>query len=126
LQVAALRLIPICFDAFVLIRKEQRVIDLQNEQTLRLHDARKLKWLKGRDGGRVDIGTLRRWALKGIKGIKLETVRIGTTTYTSIESCLRFIERLSNTQGERPICHTSQRRHELATADKKLDQAGIT
>jgi len=102
------------------------MIDIQTEQLLRLHDARKLPWLRGRSGGRADIGTLRRWAMKGIGGIVLETVRMGSTHYTSVEACLRFIERLSVPATSPTVVTTAQRARAIAAADKKLDQVGLT
>jgi hypothetical protein len=98
------------------------MIDLQSEQTLRLTDARKLKWLKGRDGERLSLDSLRRWSLRGLKGVVLETAKIGNTTYTSVEAILRFLARL-NDQKIPPIA--SVRRRQESAADKKLDDAGI-
>jgi hypothetical protein len=37
--------------------------------------------------------TLQRWALHGIRGVQLETIRIGGSVYTSREALARFIER---------------------------------
>ena len=37
--------------------------------------------------------TVQRWALHGIRGVRLETVRIGGSVYTSREALSRFIER---------------------------------
>jgi hypothetical protein len=100
------------------------MLDIQNEQLLRLRDARKLPWFRGRSGGQLDIGTLRRWALKGVKGITLETVRIGGTTFTSSEACVRFVEKLSSPTG-RSLSLPSRRRQAIAEADHRLDEAGI-
>jgi hypothetical protein len=101
------------------------MIDVQTEEILRLHDARNLPWLKGRDGGRVDVGTLRRWSLKGVKGTVLETIRIGNTTYTSVAAILTFIERLSNGKPAGTLRPTTEHRRAIAAADKRLDDAGI-
>ncbi len=42
--------------------------------------------------------TLYRWALKGVRGIKLETVMMGGRRYTSDEAVDRFFARLSRPQ----------------------------
>ncbi|NUP96415.1 MAG: DUF1580 domain-containing protein [Planctomycetaceae bacterium] len=36
---------------------------------------------------------MQRWALHGVRGVRLETVRIGGSVYTSREALSRFIER---------------------------------
>lgn len=99
------------------------MIDLQNEQTLRLQDARKLKWLKGRDGERLSLDSIRRWSLRGLKGVVLESTKIGNTTYTSVEAILRFLARI-NKQEIPPAVPVVHRQQQVA-AEKKLDEAGI-
>ena len=103
------------------------MIDVQKEELLRLHDVRRLQWFKGRNGGRVDIGTLRRWAAKGVRGVVLESVRIGTTTYTSVEAAIRFIQRLSAPLHVAPPLQQSAlpRRRGISAANRRLDDAGI-
>ena len=101
------------------------MIDLQRETILRLNEARNLPWLKGRKGGRISIDSLRRWSLKGIDGVVLETKKIGATAVTSEEAVLRFCERLSvrNTEAPAP---TVKRTREIAQAEMQLNDAGIT
>lgn len=43
--------------------------------------------------------TLWRWALGGVRGVKLETVRIGGRTFTSREALLRFMAALNAPPG---------------------------
>lgn len=40
--------------------------------------------------------TVQRWISRGIRGVKLETVRIGGSVYTSREALARFIERTNS------------------------------
>lgn len=47
-------------------------------------------------GGPHSADTIRRWATRGLKGVSLETVRIGGTVYTSEEAIGRFILKLNN------------------------------
>ena len=47
------------------------------------------------NGKRLHVSAVYRWTLRGIKGVVLETVRIGGTTYTSREAIQRFSERLT-------------------------------
>lgn len=48
-----------------------------------------------RQGKRVDITTIFRWALRGVKGVKLETIQIGGRKCTSAEALQRFFEALT-------------------------------
>jgi hypothetical protein len=48
-----------------------------------------------RQGKRVDIATVFRWALRGVKGVKLETIQIGGRKCTSAQALQRFFEALT-------------------------------
>ncbi len=48
-----------------------------------------------RNGRPVNILTVRKWAGAGIKGVRLETLRIGGALFTSQEALDRFIKKLS-------------------------------
>jgi len=73
--------------------------------------------------GRPHISSLIRWASRGVKGVKLETVVIGGRRYTSIEAIGRFITRLnaSETSGTVP----PQKNHQDNQVEKALDEARI-
>lgn len=49
----------------------------------------------GRDGPHASYETLRRWATKGYRGVRLETLRIGGRMMTTTEALQRFFEALS-------------------------------
>jgi Protein of unknown function (DUF1580) len=44
------------------------------------------------DGKCVHISAVYRWIQRGIRGVHLETIRIGGTTYTSVEALQRFAD----------------------------------
>ncbi|MFO0787081.1 MAG: DUF1580 domain-containing protein [Phycisphaerales bacterium] len=70
------------------------MIQIAHEQLIALRDAP--KHLPPRPGGkRVHISAVYRWITKGVSGVVLEAVRIGGTTYTSLEALQRFADRLS-------------------------------
>src|SRR4051812_48707200 len=46
-------------------------------------------------GRRIHTSTIWRWTKRGIRGVKLETIRIGGRTYTSTEALSRFFLVLS-------------------------------
>jgi hypothetical protein len=66
------------------------------EAILSLADA--VTVLPRRRGGRkVHIATLYRWADPGLRGVRLETLRVGGTLCTSRQALQRFFDRLSAT-----------------------------
>jgi hypothetical protein len=68
----------------------------------------------------VAPSTLWRWAKIGVRGIRLETVKIGGTTCTSLEALRRFFAALNNQPNR---LSTSNDRHERA--EKQLAERGI-
>jgi hypothetical protein len=63
---------------------------LDNEDLVVL--AKAAAWIADRTGGRrPNISTLHRWATRGVRGVKLETVAVGHVRYTSIEAVRRFL-----------------------------------
>jgi hypothetical protein len=49
-----------------------------------------------RNGRPVAPSTLWRWATAGMHGVKLETIKVGGSTCTSVEALARFVARLNN------------------------------
>jgi hypothetical protein len=68
--------------------------------------ARRLPRLRA--GRPVAPSTLWRWATAGVRGVKLEVVRIGTTVCTSVPALQRFIAAING----RPASVTSNKRQE--------------
>jgi hypothetical protein len=71
--------------------------------------------------GRPHISTLMRWALRGVKGVRLETVVIGGRRFTSLEAIQRFIARLSQTRSSDP---STPHQHECEV-EKEVDAMGF-
>ena len=65
------------------------MIDIGNEQLVSLRDVPKLLPARG-NGKRVHISAVYRWVQRGIRGTRLEVIRVGGTTYTSREALQRF------------------------------------
>jgi hypothetical protein len=77
-----------------------------------------------RNGRPVSPATLWRWASHGLRGVRLETVRVGGTTCTSLEALRRFFERIGSNVGDPPItAQPSTQRAEAAAAE--LNRIGI-
>ena len=65
------------------------MIDITNENLLPFRDVP--AWTKQHLGNRVHPSTIQRWRLRGARGVKLETLLVGGTRYTSAEALSRFI-----------------------------------
>jgi hypothetical protein len=75
-------------------------------------------------GKRIHPSTLYRWAVRGIRGQRLEVVRIGGTLYTSREALHRFTERLTAAPvGFRPT--TPSKNHAVEAVEGTLDSLGL-
>jgi len=54
-----------------------------------------------RRGRKAATSTIWRWATRGLRGVKLEVIRLGGQSYTSREALQRFADRLSGGEPER-------------------------
>ena len=101
------------------------MIDPAHEQPIPLADVPKeIRWLpRRRTGKKHHISTIFRWASRGVRGIRLETISVGGTKCTSEEALKRFFARLDG-QPDRPEM-PRQRQREIAAAKATLDTAGI-
>ena len=106
-------------------------IDLTCEQLLSLTDAAKA--LPPIDGRRPHISTIWRWCRRGVRGVRLEYVRLGHRVCTTREALGRFAQRLADAD-EQPVqkrVTTSKRRTDrqraraVAQADRELEASGI-
>jgi hypothetical protein len=106
-------------------------IDLINERVVTLTDA--TRHLPTRRGGkRPAPSTLFRWAGSGLRGVRLETLRVGGTLCTSLEALERFFRALSDhpsTSGSEPdpvpARTPARRRREIEAADRRLAEMGV-
>jgi len=102
------------------------VIDVANEQVIPL--AAGAREVPNRDSGRgVNVSTIWRWALKGSRGVKLETVFVGGIRMTSREALQRFYQRVTAAaDGEpAPVYTDKQRERAIQQAKATLEAAGI-
>lgn len=51
--------------------------------------------------------TLRTWARRGVRGVKLEVIRVGKYVMTSREAVRRFIDRLNAPAQPKPAANTA-------------------
>ena len=96
--------------------------DIHNEAVISIREA--LRHLPRRPTGkRVHISAVYRWVSRGVRGIILESIRIGGTTYTSIEALQRFADRLSERDSTLPpSAHstTRSRQKQIDAAEQRL------
>lgn len=70
------------------------MLDITQEEVLSLTEATK-RVPRRRQGKRPNVATMYRWAQRGCKGVRLETIQVGGTKCTSVEALQRFFDRLS-------------------------------
>jgi len=94
------------------------MIDIINENLIPLREVP--KHLPPRPTGRrIHISVVYRWITRGLGGIRLESVKIGGTTYTSKEALQRFADQRSTAKHD---SSTSPRMTTL-TRQKQIDQS---
>lgn len=109
-------------------------IDIQNESLLSLTEATKA--LPRVNGKRPSISTLWRWCRRGLRGVRLEYIRVGRGIATSHEALNRFFNSLAAADptvvppaiSERPPTIDASgkvRQQQITDADRILDRAGI-
>jgi len=79
-----------------------------------------------RGGKRPHVSCIYRWAQRGIRGVRLETLQCGGTKVTSSEALQRFFERLGAVDsGEpQPVRTSMQRQRESEKASQYLAGEG--
>lgn len=97
------------------------MISIADEKLIPLRDAP--NHLPPRPNGRrLHISAFYRWITRGVRGILLESIRIGGTTYTSLEALQRFGLHLSPVPAaNQPQLQTPHaRRREAENASRRL------
>lgn len=97
-------------------------IDTERETLVSFSDARS----SFRDGRRKSLATLHRYRLKGVRGVKLETVLIGGLRYTSREAIDRMIAAQNAVDAPAvPVITPTQRRKQSEAARTELERIGV-
>lgn len=75
----------------------------------------------------VHTGTVRRWAQRGIKGIRLETFCIGGRRYTTRGAQRRFVVATSDAgaPSKPPRIPCPERQRRIDAAKRRLDEMGV-
>jgi uncharacterized protein DUF1580 len=101
------------------------LLDLRTEHFVRLAEAAGCL-PSGRGGRPTHPATLYRWAKTGLRGVTLETIRVGGVRCTSLEALQRFCERLTDAVGTSTSAVTpSANRRAARRAGEVLDKLGF-
>jgi hypothetical protein len=96
-------------------------IDIHKEELLEL--SKVPANLERRTGKKLNASTVYRWTNRGIAGIKLETILIGGTRYTSAEALNRFFTQSTLAkQGKLSTATPEGIRRAKANRDKQIEQ----
>ncbi len=94
------------------------MIKFDSEKLVSLTAAARL--VPKRRGRSTAVSTLYRWANRGIGGRRLETLRIGAATFTSVEALQRFFDTLTELSATPSVERPSRR-----DVDHELDRFGL-
>ncbi len=78
-----------------MVAKANNDCDKPNPLDLLTEDMIRLSQVPAELPERVNITTVWRWAMRGVGGVKLETVKIGGKKHTSRQALSRFIQATS-------------------------------
>ena len=96
------------------------LIDINSEKLVSLREVPKL--LPARCNGKpIHVSAIYRWVQRGVRGSRLEVIRVGGTTYTSREALQRFSSP-SITPSQAPLPTPSARQKQIEHAIKSLDE----
>ena len=101
------------------------MIDIINEQMIPI--SKVPAWCEKHLGNRVHPSTVHRWQLRGSRGCKLESVRIGGRRYSSQEALLRFFDNTTAAADGTgsPQRSTHARKREIEDSEAYLRSEGI-
>lgn len=104
------------------------MIDIKTERLIPLRDVPQLGILPPRrSGSRLNISTIYRWVLYGHRGIKLESLKIGSQRVTTIKALQEFCTALALKEDAAPSPNTTHpSKHKRSQeVEAQLDQLGI-
>ena len=99
------------------------MIEIAAENLLTLPDAAARLPRRGRR--KVHVCTIYRWMSRGVRGVKLEAIKLGGVTYTSVEALQRFANRCSGAPPPRVQPPSRRRAAAIQRAERELDDAGM-
>lgn len=104
------------------------MLDIKFEKLEKLFPLREAPdHLPRRSGRKCHLASVYRWVKGGLSGVRLETLYIGGTQYTSEEALGRFFQRVTEAKSGLPSAPASSKRSNAAheRAMRELQEAGI-
>ena len=101
------------------------MIDIVNEQMLPF--SKIPAWCEQHLGNQVNRSTVHRWRLRGARGVKLETVRVGGRRFSSQEALLRFFDGTTAAADgtDSPQRNAHERKRKIEDAEAYLKSEGM-
>lgn len=96
-------------------RNAAETIDIEQETLLSMREVPD-RLPRKPSGKRIHISAVYRWVSGGVGGVRLESIKIGGTTYTSAEALQRFAERRQGRDAEGPPLTPKRRQAEIDAA----------
>ena len=76
----------------------------------------------GANGKQVHVTTVYRWINHGVRGFRLESIKVGGTTYTSVEAMQRFAEGLGPPATLSALPYSLARQREIERAAHEVNE----
>ncbi len=100
-------------------------MDIQDEEVFPLSEGA-ARLPRRRRGRKTHVASLRRWSKTGLRGVKLEVLRVGGVTCTSVEALQRFFDALTAINGAPPAHKPAGApRREGGAVEEELDSLDI-
>ena len=100
------------------------MIDISTERLITFTAAARVR-PPSRAGRPTHVATVHRWRLRGLRGVRLEAVRLGGVWYTSYEALQRFAARLAGETDGGPAATGTASAVPGRAIDAALDRLGI-
>ena len=97
------------------------MIDIGNEELIPIREV-PAKLPPRVNGKQVHVTTVYRWINHGVRGVKLESLKVGGTTYTSTEALQRFAEGLSHPRVMNTPPYSLTRQREIERAAREVNE----
>ncbi|MEZ6070951.1 MAG: DUF1580 domain-containing protein [Pirellulales bacterium] len=99
-------------------------IDISKETPITLSvAARRLP--RRRRGKRPHVSTLHRWGTTGLRGVRLETIRVGGSRCTSMQALQRFFDALDDAPQQPTTQSPTRIQRDASSAGEKLEKEGF-
>ena len=96
------------------------MIDPAVEPLIRLADVPRLPWLpRRRKGKKLHISSVIRWVSPGLRGHRLEALRVGGALCTSEAALRRFFQKLTEPAGEPDAVTPEERERSYKQSDAR-------